>query len=195
MKCLGILAGPRKGHATDALIDAVLSGLKEGGGEIEKISLYDYAVKPCAGCCTCQQNKPCVIDDDQRIILAKMDAADVVVFGSPAYWSNVTSEAKKFMDRSADFFRMTGFGPRRTKPTPGAVVLVTTCGAPFPFTHLMGIVPGALRAMKVFFGRMNARIYTVYAGGMLDPAASRPSKKTLAKACALGRRIALARRS
>lgn len=190
MKCLGILAGPRKGRATDALIDAVLFGVRDAGGEVEKLSLYDYAIKPCTGCCACQNGSPCVIDDDQRLILRKMGAADIVVFGSPAYWSNVTSEAKKFMDRSADFFRMTTFGPRRNEPTPRAVVLVTTCGAPFPFTHLMGIVPGAMRAMKAFFGRMHATVHTIHAGGMLDPATSTPSGRTLKRAYALGKRVA-----
>ena len=118
-----------------------------------------------------------------------MDTSDVVVFGSPAYWSNVSSEAKKFMDRSSAFFEMTPMGPKRTKSTPRAVVLITACGAPFPFSHLMGIVPGAMRAMKVFFGRMNAKVHTIYAGGMLDPAKSLPSAALLKKAHDLGKRL------
>lgn len=189
MKCLGILAGPRKGHATDRLIDAVLDGVREGGAEVEKISLYDYNIKPCNGCSTCHKTDKCAINDDHHIILDKMEVADIVVFGSPAYWSNMTSEAKKFMDRSPRFFEMTLLGPARKKDKPSRVVLVTTCGAPYPFTHFMGIVPGALNAMKVFFGRMKARVYTIYAGGMLDPATSVPSAGTLKKARNLGRKV------
>lgn len=189
MKCLGILAGPRKGRATDKMIDAVLDGLKAQGGEVEKISLYDYNIKPCTGCCACHDNKPCVIKDDHHIILEKMDNADVVVFGSPAYWSNITSEAKKFMDRSSSFFEMKSMGPKRTKRTPAKVVLVTACGAPFPFSHLMGIVPGAIGAMKIFFGRMNAKVYSIYAAGMMDPKTSLPSGALLKRAHELGKRI------
>lgn len=190
MKCLGILAGPRKGHATDVLIDAVLAGLKERGGEVEKLSLYDYTIKPCTSCCACgHKDMPCVIKDDMAMLLEKMGNADVVVFGSPAYWSNVTSVAKAFMDRSASFFSMQATGPKRTEPKPSKVVLVTSCGAPFPFSHLMGIIPGVVGAMKVFFGRMNARVYTIYAAGMIDAKTSLPSEALRRKASELGRRI------
>lgn len=189
MKCLGILASPRKGHATDMMIDAVLAGLRDSGCQTEKVSLYDYNIKPCTGCCACQDGRPCVIEDDHRGILEKMGVSDVVVFGSPAYWSNVTSEAKKFMDRSAGFFRMTPVGPKRSDPKPSHAVIITACGAPYPFSHLMGIVPGAMGAMKVFFGRMNAKVHPIYAAGMIDSAKSLPSGPVIRKARNLGQKI------
>lgn len=189
MKALGILAGPRKGRATDRMIDAVLDGLKANGAEVEKLSLYDYDIKPCTGCCACEKGKACVIKDDQHMILEKMDKADVVVFGSPAYWSNVTSEAKKFMDRAAWFFEMTATGPKRTKDRPSKAVLVSACGAPWPFTHIMGIIPGVMGAMKVFFGRMKVRIYTVYAGGMMDPYKSNPTPRQIRRAYKIGKSL------
>ncbi len=189
MKCLGILAGPRKGHATDKLIDAVLDGIKAAGNEVEKISLYDYDIKPCSGCCACHESKKCVIDDDHHLILEKMDNADIIVFGSPSYWSNVTSEAKKFMDRSSSFFEMKAMGPKRTKKTPSKIVIATTCGVPWPLSHIMGIVPGAMGAMRVFFGRMSAKVYEIYGAGMMDPARSIPSARILKKAFILGKSL------
>jgi len=189
MKALGILAGPRKGRTTDKLIDAVLEGIKDSGAEVEKISLYDLDIKPCTGCCACQKSGKCVIEDDHQMVLDKMDVADVVVFGSPVYWSNVTSEAKKFFDRSVGFFEMTDIGPKRTADKPGKVVLVSSCGVPFPFTHIMGVIPGCMRAMKVFFGRMKVKIKTIYAAGMVDPETSEPSEKLIKKAYRLGKNI------
>lgn len=189
MKALGILAGPRKGRATDRMIDAVLDGLRTNGAEVEKISLYDYDIKPCTGCCACEKLGKCVINDDQNKILEKMDKVDVVVFGSPAYWGNVTSEAKKFMDRAGGFFEMTATGPKRTKDKPCKAVLVSACGAPWPFTHLMGIIPGVMGAMKVFFGRMKVRVYTVYAAGMMDTHKSNPTPKQIKKAYGIGKSI------
>jgi multimeric flavodoxin WrbA len=189
MKVLGILAGPRKGRATDSVINAVLEGAKDNGGEIEKIYLYDLNIKPCMGCNTCEKTRKCVINDDQQGVLDKMGQADAVVFGSPAYWSNVTSEAKKFMDRSAGFFKMTAIGPKRQEGKPSRVVIVTSCGAPYPFSHMMGIIPGVMRAMKVFFCRMNARVSCIYAAGMMNAETSMPSVKLLAKARRLGRAL------
>lgn len=189
MKALGILGGPRKGHATDKMIDAVIKGLSENGAETEKIHIYDYNIKPCTGCCTCQRTGKCVINDDNHLILEKMEHADVIVFGSPAYWCNVTSETKKLFDRSIGFFTMTDIGPKRTKPNPKDVVLVTSCGAPYPFSHIMGVIPGVLRAMKIFFGRTKAKIHTIYAAGMMNPDTSMPSEKLLDKASRLGKRL------
>ena len=189
MKALGVLGGPRKGRTTDQMIDAVLKGLSENGAETEKVHIYDYDIKPCTGCCTCEKLGKCVINDDSRIILEKMDAADVIVWGSPVYWSNVTSETKKFFDRSIEFFEMTKMGPKRTKDTPKNVVLVTSCGAPYPLSHIMGITPGALRAMKVFFKQTKAKIHTIYVAGMMSAATSQPPQKSLDKAYKLGKSL------
>ena len=189
MKALGILAGPRKGRATDQMIDSVLAGIKDNGSDVEKISLYDYHIKPCTGCCTCETGEDCPISDDQKSILDKIEDIDILVFGSPVYWSNVSSVGKNFMDRASGFFEMTKMGPKRTKNKPGKIVLIASCGAPWPFTHLMGIIPGVFRAMKVFFGRMKATIHKIYAGGMLDPKTSNPSEKLLKKAYNLGKSL------
>jgi len=189
MKALGILAGPRKGRTTDMLVDKVLQGLKDSGAEMEKISLYDLDIKPCTSCCACAETRKCVIDDDHQSVLDRMDKADVIVFGSPTYWSNVTSVAKTFFDRSPRFFEMTKMGPKRTADKPNKVVLITSCGAPYPFSHILGIIPGCMRAMKVFFGRMKVKIKTLYAAGMEDPATSKPSEKVLEKAYQLGKNI------
>jgi multimeric flavodoxin WrbA len=189
MKALGILAGPRKGKTTDKLITAVLDGFLNGG-EVDKVDLYDYDIKPCRGCCCCEEGKDCPIEDDQKKILDLMEEADVVVFGSPVYWSNVTSEAKKFFDRAANFFERGAMGPVRRKDRPSVVVLVNSCGAPWPFSSILRVTSGSFNAMKAFFSRTGARIYKLSVTGMMDPHKSEPSKRSLKKAYALGERVA-----
>ncbi len=192
MNALGILAGPRKGHATDVALDAVLKGLSDGGADVEKVDLYALTIQPCRGCYACAKTRRCVIQDDHPALLDKVGRADVLVFATPTYWSNVSSEAKKFFDRSLALFEDTTFGPRRRDPRPSRIVLLTSCGAPFPFSHLMGIVPGAMRAMKAIFRCTRARLYPLAITGMMDPAASRPSPRHLGRAYALGKRLARA---
>lgn len=188
MKALGILAGPRKGWTNDQLLDKVLEGLKDNGTEVEKISLYDLDIRHCTGCGSCETGK-CVIDDDHQMVLDKMGDSDIVVFASPTYWSNVTSMAKTFFDRSASFFEMTKAGPRRTADKPGKVVLITSCGIPYPLSHLLGMATGCMRAMKVFFGYMKVRITKFYATGMVDYNKSKPSGKILNRAYNLGKNL------
>lgn len=191
MKVLGVLAGPRKGGSTDMTIDSILEGLKDSGAEVKKISLYDFDIKPCKGCGSCEKGYECPIQDEQNNVLELMDKADVVVFGSPTYWSNVTSQTKLFFDRSIPFFEQTKMGPRRTADRPGKVVLVTSCGIPYPLSHIFGVATGCIRAMKTFFGYMKVRVKTFYVTGMLDADKSRPSKRVLEKAYKLGRSIAV----
>jgi len=188
MKALAILAGPRKGCATDNLTDSILKGLEEKGAQTEKIHLYHLDIKPCTGCLTCEKTNTCTINDDHQMVLDKMDETDTVIFASPTYWSNVTSVAKAFMDRSIRFFTITKFGPKRFSNKPSKVILVTSCGAPFPISHILGVVPGCLRAMKVFFQRMNVTIKTIAATGMVN-ADSKPCEKLLKRAYRLGKNI------
>lgn len=188
MKAIGILAGPRKGWTNDQLLDKVLEGLKDNGNEVEKISLYDLDIKHCTGCGSCEFGD-CVIDDDHQKVLDKMADADVVVFASPTYWSNVTSVAKVFFDRSGSFFEMTKTGPKRTVDKPSKVVLITSCGIPYPFSHLLGMATGCMRAMKVFFSYMKVKITKFYATGMIDYNKSKPSEKILQKAYMLGKSL------
>jgi putative NADPH-quinone reductase len=189
MKALGLLAGPRKGRATDRIIDSVLKGIKDKVHEVEKLYLYDLDIKPCSACEACKDTQKCVIEDDQAMILDKMDSADIVVLGSPVYWSNVSSVGKKFIDRMLPFFKMGSTGPIRTESLPSKVVLIATCGMPFPLSHIMGTIPGCLKAMKRPFGRMKAKIKMFYCAGMMDPGTSNPSEKVLKKAYKLGKNM------
>ncbi|MDD4982220.1 MAG: flavodoxin family protein [Candidatus Omnitrophica bacterium] len=168
MKALGILAGPRKGQVTDRMLDEVLRGLKERGAEVSKVYLYDLNIKPCRGCYACRGTQECVIADDFKNISKELSDADVLAFASPVYVGNVTSVAKAFFDRGISMFKMTNFGPKWPHRKPRKIVLITSCFAPFPFSHLMGVIPGCFRAMKLFFGMMKGDIKTIFATGRWD---------------------------
>ena len=188
MKALGIMAGPRKGQVTDHLIDAALQGAKDRGAVTDKVYLYDLDIKPCTACNVCSTTKKCVIHDDHQAVLDKMNVADIVIFGSPTYESNTTSVAKKFMERSLSFFDMTISGPKRRSKTPSKVILITSCGAPFPFNIFMGMSTGCINAMKVFFKYMPVKIRTVTAAGVGD-FDEKKCAKHLRKAYQLGKTI------
>jgi len=52
MKVLSVVGSPRKGGNTDILVDEVLRGARETGGEVEKIFLNDLEIKPCQAECS-----------------------------------------------------------------------------------------------------------------------------------------------
>lgn len=103
MKVLAFSCGPRgaKG-ATELVLDAFLTGMKEGGAQIEVVSPYRMNIAPCRGCFHCWTKTPgkCVIDDDMKVVLAGLEAADVVVFATPVYHMTMSEGMKRLLERT-----------------------------------------------------------------------------------------------
>ena len=103
MKVLAIHGSPRTIRSTTRrLAGFVLEGAADAGAETEMIDLADYRIIPCTACEACTINGICVNDDDLPALVALMNAADALVFGSPVYIDNVTGQMKVFFDRLAD---------------------------------------------------------------------------------------------
>ena len=101
MKNVLILSSsPRKGGNTDMLCDAFAKGAKEAGNKVTKIRVADKKIGYCTACYACKKTGKCVIKDDAAAILKKMMAADVIVFGAPAYFYSCPAQLKALFDRS-----------------------------------------------------------------------------------------------
>lgn len=87
---LAICGSPRKGN-TEFMLKTILSSVK---GKKELILLRKKKIHFCADCA----NERCKIKDDSQQILKKMKNADLIVFGSPSYWDNVSGLMKTFFD-------------------------------------------------------------------------------------------------
>lgn len=100
MKILALVGSPRKGSNTDTLIDETLKGSKVGGHTYEKLYLYKYDISPCIDCRKCKKGDyVCAIKDGMQHIYAKMDEADLIIFGTPNYWYGPTAKMKLLIDR------------------------------------------------------------------------------------------------
>jgi len=103
MKILAIHGSPRTiRSSTRKLAGFVLEGAADAGAETEIIDLADYRIIPCTACDACALNGICVNDDDVPALLARMNEADAIVFGSPVYVDNISGQMKVFFDRLAD---------------------------------------------------------------------------------------------
>ena len=81
-----------------------MKGALEAGAEVEKVNLYDIDFKGCKSCFACQLTNAktdgvCTIRDDLRPVLEKACEADVIVIGSPVYFSYPTGETRSFLER------------------------------------------------------------------------------------------------
>ncbi len=101
MKVLAVTASLRPKSNTKEYVKRCLAVLEENGLETELVSLRGKEIKPCLGCYSCVDEKRCAQDDDDFAeILAKMEAADGIVLGSPVYLSSVAPQMMSLLSRA-----------------------------------------------------------------------------------------------
>ena len=100
MKILGISGSPRERN-TCYMLKTVLNATNH---EYELISLKNKNIQPCCDCRYCHKNYKCTLNDDMQELYDKLLNADIIILGSPTYFSNVTGIMKIFMDRCLPFY-------------------------------------------------------------------------------------------
>lgn len=112
MRILGICGSPRGARSqTRVLLESLLSEAAAKGSEVEFIDLGKARIGFCQACETCHKGPDCVLNDDGRVILRKMLAADGIVLATPVYLDHVTAQMKALLDRTSHFvhcLRLTG---------------------------------------------------------------------------------------
>jgi len=111
---LGLVGSPIRGGNVDLLVDQVLAGAATQGVHIEKVFLNDLTIRPCQSCGAGSHGVGshsvgphsvgphlghCRIDDDMRQIHALIDAADILILGTPVYFDTVSAQTKLMIDR------------------------------------------------------------------------------------------------
>jgi multimeric flavodoxin WrbA len=138
MKVLAFNASPLMEKGNTALLMApLLEGMREEGCEVELFYTCRLRVKPCLGDRACWTKTPskCVQDDDVRMLLPKMQEADVIIFGTPVYVDGMPGTLKNLIDRLIPivepyFVMRDGHcrHPPRKPHKQSKVVLVSNCG-------------------------------------------------------------------
>lgn len=104
IKALFINGSPRKNWNTDKVLKEAERAASEKGFETENICLYDYEYKGCISCFACKvknsrTNGLCAYKDALHPVLEKAHEADMVVVGSPVYYSYPTGQVRSFIER------------------------------------------------------------------------------------------------
>ena len=104
MNLIAINGSYRKKGNTTAMIEGVLKGYRDAGGQARHIMLIDHNIKTCLGCTHCFYEKDavigtCVHTDDMKSIIESILSADALIVGSPVYWGNVSSVMANFIHR------------------------------------------------------------------------------------------------
>lgn len=98
MRALILNCSPVRTGATARVAEIICAQL-ENRYTAESACIDDYSVAYCRGCRSCHETAQCVMDDGAQALMARMEAADVIVCVSPSYWADVPGQFKVFIDR------------------------------------------------------------------------------------------------
>ena len=105
MKILSINSSPRTGgqSKTELMLNHLVEGMQEAGGEVEVVNLREKKIKNCIGCFTCWTKTPgkCLQKDDMtNEIFPKLLASDLVVYATPLYYHTMNGAMSTFRERT-----------------------------------------------------------------------------------------------
>ena len=125
MHVVALNGSPRRDGNTSIMLRTVMAELEKDGISTEMIQVGGRTIKGCRACYICKKNKDrrcAIIDDPMNEWIAKMDAADGILIGTPTYFANMTSETKALIDRAGLVARANGDMFKR-KPGAGVVAV------------------------------------------------------------------------
>jgi len=95
IKKILLISGSNRNGNTNYLLNQIAKIMDNS----EIILLSKKNIEYCKGCLACHNIDKCIIQDDMKGIIDKIIEADLIVFGIPNYFDNVTGLFKNFMDR------------------------------------------------------------------------------------------------
>jgi multimeric flavodoxin WrbA len=104
MKVLAIDCSARKDGLTARMTEAACEGARQAGAEVEYIPVASLKIERCRMCDPdgwgeCRRQGQCIIPDDLAGVVAKLEAADRLVFATPVYFGALSESAKALTDR------------------------------------------------------------------------------------------------
>jgi hypothetical protein len=104
---LAIVGSPRRGKATDVLLDKAIEGAKSRDPNciVKKINLIEYDIKFCRNCLACRDSQTkepvakCSIRDDMDHIKEDILKSDSLILGTPVHMGFATAIMMAFLER------------------------------------------------------------------------------------------------
>lgn len=186
MTVLGIMGSARVDGNTNDLLDIALAAAADAGAMAEKVVLADHRVEHIGNCRACVERGRCVhADDDFDRLMAKVYAANAILFASPVYWYSIAGRLKVFLDRwSCEYYRDSyeAFAAKLRPKAMGVITVQEESGVE-QAQHLIGALE-----KTVGFARATYLGYVLGPGGKRGTA--RGHEPSAAAARDLGRRAA-----
>lgn len=198
---LALVGSPRKGKATDTLVDEAVKGALAAAPElkIKKINLGDYEIGYCRNCLVCRDTPVrgpvarCTQRDDLDLLLDDLIKADSLIFGTPVHMGSVPALMMAFLERvcwtfaypGARYLNISGCPKPRSEKKRKACIIVVSGIIPPLFRWACNSAKGQIKT--VCRDSLNATLVgNMYAGDIEHRGLDRYRKK----AFQLGRKLA-----
>jgi multimeric flavodoxin WrbA len=107
MNLLAIVGSPRKGKATDTLVDKAIEGViaESSNCNVKKHHLTDLDIRFCRNCLSCRDSQTkapvanCVLRDDMDQVREDILHSDSFIFGTPVHMGYATAPMMAFLER------------------------------------------------------------------------------------------------
>jgi len=181
MNVLAIVGSPRKGKATDILVDKAIEGIRslDPDCDIKKIHITDHNIQYCRNCLICRDSKTdgplakCSIRDDMDVIQDYVLHSDVLIFGTPVHSGHVTAPMATFLERiswthakpTGHFMTIKGLPVPRSDKRRKACIIVVSGVVPPLFKRFCNDATPFIK--DVISWSINAKtVVTLYAGNI-----------------------------
>lgn len=140
MKVLALNSSARTGDVskTEIMLDHLVEGMRDAGGEVEVVNLRKKKIKYCIGCFTCWTKTPgkCIHKDDMtNELFPQYLECDLCILATPLYHFTVNAQMKTFIERTLPiaqpfFVKRDGVTRHPLRHTPPPAVVVSVAGFP-----------------------------------------------------------------
>lgn len=158
MNILVINGSPKKNGKIAKILQEIIKGALVNQHKVELINLIDFRIKDCIGCMNCQSKESCIIrDDDIEKIEKEIINSDLIIFGTPTHWGNMSALMLRTMERLFGFLiKEQSMGPPKPINAKGKrAILVTACSTIWPINWIF-------KQSRACFSRLNE--ICVYSG-------------------------------
>lgn len=175
MRILVISTSMHDGSNSHGLAEAFAEGARQGGAEVDTVSLRGLTILPCQACYKCSEHGRCAQHDDAPAIIDLIARADAICWATPTYFYAMCGQMKCLLDRTTPLFG---------KPVPfHDIYLLVTAGEDDP--NILGRVAQGLQGWIDCYDGTGLR-GSVFAGGLNEPNAIRRRTDALDQARNLG---------
>lgn len=132
MKIVCLLGSPRPDGVSSTIAKRFAKTATSLGADTCIFELNTLHYRGCQACYDCKiKFEKCALKDDLTEVLDQVQEADIVVFASPVYYGDVSSQLKGFIDRTFSYllpdYRT---NPQPSRLSPKKLIFILTQGHP-----------------------------------------------------------------